>query len=103
MKPLRVCITVRRLMVAVAMVGVLLGALLAARAWRIRQGARYHQLAVNHRFLSTTREQRRLHGTAAPDSTWTAKKLWHVEMSNKYERAANYPWLSVEPDTPEPN
>ncbi len=96
MKLPRIRITVRRLMVVVAMVGALLGTLIAVRASRVRQ-------ANQHRLLSTTREQRRLHGTSIPDSTWTAKKLWHAEMSNKYERAARSPWLPVGPDPPEPN
>jgi hypothetical protein len=28
---------------------------------------------------------------------------WHEAMADKYERAARYPWLCVEPDPPEPS
>lgn len=27
---------------------------------------------------------------------------WHAALSSKYKEAARYPWLLVEPDTPEP-
>ncbi|WP_143206359.1 hypothetical protein [Singulisphaera sp. GP187] len=29
--------------------------------------------------------------------------VWHSEMAKKYQYAARYPWLRVEPDPPEPS
>jgi hypothetical protein len=33
---------------------------------------------------------------------WTARADHWAALARKYERAARYPWLAVEPDTPEP-
>jgi hypothetical protein len=32
----------------------------------------------------------------------TPRSQWHARMSMKYQTAARYPWLPVEPDPPEP-
>jgi hypothetical protein len=31
-----------------------------------------------------------------------ARAVYHTSLARKYERAASYPWLAVEPDPPEP-
>ena len=35
-------------------------------------------------------------------SSTSAKAEWHAMLRVKYERATRFPWLSVEPDPPEP-
>lgn len=88
--------TMRGLMIAVAVVGVLI--------WIVwdRAGAKYRETAYLYRTLA--------------DKQWTGPPLteeqasvrqrrfqeYTAEMARKYERAARYPWLPVEPDTPEP-
>jgi hypothetical protein len=80
--------TVRRLMVAVAVAGLLIAGWIEGERRRVR-------------FLAI-----------ADDHSWGAdsaigvisreKMAWHETMEGKYERAARYPWLPVPPDPPEP-
>ena len=35
-------------------------------------------------------------------ASWQRRADYHAAMRRKYERAAMYPWLAVEPDPPEP-
>ena len=91
--------TVRRMMVAVAIVGVMFG------AWRVIVGRRerFRQIAAEHgrgfegmvgKIVSVS--PRRI--VWAP----TARESWHMDMKRKYEIAARYPWLYVPPDPPLP-
>jgi hypothetical protein len=84
----------RALMIAVAAVALLLGlwAGIERRRADFRRIARYHSfrnlgLLVDSRSL-TPLELR--------------QDEWHHALYLKYQRAARYPWLSVEPDPPEP-
>jgi hypothetical protein len=83
--------TVRWLMVAVAIVAVGFGLLL----WMQRRAANFRD-----------REARHLQAwlTFLPylASNPPAKATYHWNLVGKYNHAARYPWLPVEPDTPEP-
>jgi hypothetical protein len=35
-------------------------------------------------------------------ASWWKRATYHAALRRKYERAARYPWLPVEPDPPEP-
>ena len=84
--------TVRRLMVAVAIIGSALGITL--------RRDRFRSIAVHHRA-----EFRKLIPRIKPfgmrDKDWHPIE-WHESMARKYEHAARYPWLPVAPDRPEP-
>jgi hypothetical protein len=92
----RVRFTVRRLMVAVAVVGVMLG----AWGWLERRRARfeermqfwYHQ--VEHPAYSDPK----WHGSV----TLSPRDKLRARLAEKYRRAARYPFLPVAPDPPEP-
>jgi hypothetical protein len=88
---LRLNFTVRRMMLAVAVVATLL----ACRAWMIRRAARFRDLSAYH-----TMEWERIDTTGSPDVD--ARGEWHRAMGVKYRDASRRPWLPVEPDTPEP-
>ena len=83
--------TVRRLMVAVAIVGVGLGWLLERRSASLRREAARH---AGDGALVSLEEMY---------NPWTeAGKDHHRAMTEKYRQAAHYPWLPVAPDPPEP-
>jgi hypothetical protein len=98
---LRVRFTVRRLMVAVAVVAIVLGAIyvLASRRARFLAIAPEHWDAIQEPFLKyydvyLTPEQAR---------QWAlTRDGWHMAMSVRYGYAADHPWLPVAPDPPEP-
>jgi hypothetical protein len=88
----RVRFTVRRLMVAVAVVGITLGALAACRS----RSARFREIRDRHRAAMIV-------GFEAPGEAAPAARLdWHRAIERKYEYAARHPWLPVAPDPPEP-
>lgn len=93
MKFPRVRSTVRRMMVAVAFVGLAFGAYLACRvrAERFQDSARWHR--VRHVALVIG---------GGDESPSLARLEWHKAMAEKYDRAARYPWFPVAPDPPEP-
>ena len=82
--------TVRRLMVAVAIVALLSG------MERLRQRSVAFSSMANYHVIK--------------NSCWAGKyakdyekgAAYHSLMWQKYDRAARYPWLSVEPDPPKP-
>jgi hypothetical protein len=81
--------TVRRMMVAVALLGLALGFLAERRARFLRIAARYEQATLAYRTYG---------GFYMPRGFF-----YDLEMESKYKRAARYPWLPVMPDPPEPN
>ena len=85
--------TTRRWMVAVAVVGIVLGVTIERRE-RFRQIADYHQAE----FMKLAS---RMKPFAREDRDWHPLE-WHETMKRKYERASALPWLPVEPDPPEP-
>jgi hypothetical protein len=84
-------LSVRRLMLAVSILGVGLGLLLKSRAANLRREAACHagDLAL------VGLEEVNNPGTQAG-------KDHHRAMAEKYYQAARYPWLPVAPDPPEP-
>jgi hypothetical protein len=86
--------TVRRLMVAVAFVGMALGVIdLWKRRERFgRRAALLREAELFHRIQSTRWDA--VQEIEAAD--------WLGRLADKYERAARYPWLPVAPDPPEP-
>jgi hypothetical protein len=103
----RVRFTVRRMMVAVAIVALLAG---VGRAYH--RHVRFKEIAFEHDFKAHP-----FHcGMAIPDESniaewkeWRERRnreskmeTYHAQMFDKYERAARLPWLFVEPDPPEP-
>jgi hypothetical protein len=85
--------TVRRLMVAVAIIGSALGITIERRE-RSRWIAAHHRAAVP-KLLP------RIKPFGMEDKRWRLLE-WHGSMARKYEHAARYPWLPVAPDPPEP-
>jgi hypothetical protein len=81
-------LTIRRLMVAVAIAGVLIAGWVEVGRRCVRSLA----IADHHSWGADS----------AIGFISRGKIAWHGEMQAKYERAARYPWLPVSPDPPEP-
>jgi hypothetical protein len=106
--------TTRRWMTAVAVVALLMGAGLGVgrRSWRFARLSAHHTNAALEHFGT----QMALGGwppqlqdlsfaeLARVQILCRARALvnYHSGLTQKYERAARYPWLPVEPDLPEP-
>jgi hypothetical protein len=88
-------LTVRRLMILVA-----LGALASYAAYLVRRSEAFRAEADRHR-LAWVSPVAWL-SLIDRDTRVPAKADYHHAMKWKYERAARYPWLPVEPDPPEP-
>jgi hypothetical protein len=124
----RVRITVRRLMVAVVVVGIILGSI--AQVLRLRRFARAHEAkaaeiriamkarSINAETAGNTEEAIRrmaseypaqanslLPGASKYQRSREAHKRkvdYYERLLEKYSRAARHPWLTVSPDPPEP-
>jgi hypothetical protein len=94
MKLSRPRFTVQQLMVAVAIVGLVLGIM-------IERQTRFRKIAAHHRAEFEKIIQMNAHPFAG-SSEEAVRLEWHESMRLKYESAARNPWLSVEPDSPEP-
>jgi hypothetical protein len=93
----RVRFTVRRLMVAVAVAAVVLGGL--AYAARLAQLRRlYYRRATELRYA----EQTYRHPSYRDEVQDVAAANRLGQMAEKYEKAADRPWLPVAPDPAEP-
>ena len=98
----RVRLTVRRLMVAVAVVA------LCLTAWSYwdRRDERYFEFAVkamSHTTLAVAYETGRPIGSLRERARVNPRKAaYHAALARKYEYAASRPWLPVLPDPPEP-
>jgi hypothetical protein len=99
--------TVRRLLIAVAVVGLLMGAGRCVVVMRTRSAA-YRERAYEFGFM-TTRVYGK--GVQAKDGAYVnaydnennyLRYVWAREMANKYWQLADRPWLPVEPDLPPP-
>lgn len=88
--------TVRRLMVAVAITGLMLGTLIERRN-RFSRIAAYHKAE----FARLVKGIPYFAVDQSYDPIWRRLE-WHEPMRLKYEEAARYPWLPVQPDSPEP-
>ena len=100
----RVQFKIARMMVAVALIAALLGAVA-----NLRRRAHFQELADSH--AETARRLRFDHvWTMGPDGGPGVHlplgdprlAAYHEELAGKYERAARNPWLPVAPDAPEP-
>jgi hypothetical protein len=90
MRPPRVRFTVRRMMVAVAILANVLGLLV----WVDRRATQFRD----------RRDFHRMHWSAIDEgfAVEAAQAAYHRAMAEKYRGAAERPWLPVEPDPPEP-
>jgi hypothetical protein len=87
--------TTRRWMIAVAGVGIVLGASVELQ----RRHDRFLHLAKHHEMQSFKLTD----DTGLDARMWSdAKFEWHRRLGEKYRRAATSPWLPVEPDPPAP-
>jgi hypothetical protein len=104
--------TTRRWMLVVAVVGLLFwtGRLLASwRDLRLRSEHHAAELVTLDQYLIPALEFRRKMGyfpgcglTQIALEDWCKEAEWHRQLKAKYDHAARYPWLPVEPDPPEP-
>jgi hypothetical protein len=109
----RMRFTVRRMMIVVVGVGLLtgVGRAMGQRSARFRMLSEKHW--AEHWDGAIVFRSGDVEGTG-PDSgeqnpaiveirrRVAAQQVFHRRMAEKYERAARYPWLGVEPDPPEP-
>jgi hypothetical protein len=84
------------MMVLVAIVGLVLGSLIERRC-RFRRLASHHQ-AECERLLRMPI----IMFAGSEDDPVMRRLEWHLPRRFKYERAALYPWLSIESEPPEP-
>ena len=101
MRLIRPRFTVRRLMVAVAIVGIILGpaVYLGRRSSRFKQIAWAHERAMSDGAIEAAKLKRR----GDPRSKLAyARADFHQELWLKYFHASRCPWLPVEPDPPMP-
>jgi hypothetical protein len=89
--------TVRRLMVAVTIMGIVLGVTIK-RHNQFRKIASHHQAEVE---TLVSRIDTAGYG-ALSDQPLISRAEWHELMRHRYERAARCPWLPAPPDAPEP-
>jgi hypothetical protein len=87
--------TTRRWMIAVAIVGLILGAVSTHRSFRLWNTADAHwERSLSFRVVGTNQH---------PDLSRRHRRYeYHLWLAVKYAEAARYPWLPVEPDPPEP-
>jgi hypothetical protein len=96
--------TIRRLMVGVAMAALLLGAIVGVENRR----QRFLAIANIHRANLIAWEEVGSSEASRERFDISGRKVsleadrWHLQMAEKYDRAARYPWLPVRPDPPEP-
>jgi hypothetical protein len=87
-------LTVRPMMIVVAVVGLVL----APASWLYRRTARMKSIAHFHDQACI----QALMVTPGCILIESPRSRFHDELAKKYHWAARYPWLPVEPDPPEP-
>jgi hypothetical protein len=91
--------TTRRWMVAVAVVAMLMGEADIAQRLRRRRDEFVSRAQWHGEIVATWNARWR----PAPPGAATLRLMdYHGSLARKYERAARYPWLPVEPDPREP-
>jgi hypothetical protein len=101
----------RTLLIAVAVVALGMGTIVGLARPResyLRQATQHRKLSNDARLYVMSIDHRYLHwGPSEPERTEMAayerRGDYHAALQAKYERAARYPWLPVDPDRPEPN
>jgi hypothetical protein len=106
--------TVRRVMVAVAVLGLLFGVEMIRRRWKYKLlMANYHaseemrmRLLLSGGWITETDEagkrQKLRIGRNIEREPVRRRLMYHVVMGDRYQRAARRPWLAVASDLPEP-
>jgi hypothetical protein len=94
-------ITIRRMMIVVALAGIALG------LWTIkRRQEEFRELAGRHGYFAGMMGLDAWESREAGDHQRALnreeKQAIHQRLQIKYARAARYPWLPVEPDPPAP-
>ena len=96
----RIRMTTRRWMIVVAVVGLLLGGIVGVYRLRQRHDALVYRVWWHRTIVATLKAR----GRASPNDPATPRLLvYHESLAHKYQHAARYPWLPVEPDPPEPD
>jgi hypothetical protein len=101
-------ITIRRMMVAIALVAVILAAWIE-RIEMKRRSVEYELRAFRHgldgypyKYGTLPYTRVHLNSDRPPPAPDSRKAAYHDAMSSKWSEAALRPWLPVEPDPPEP-
>jgi hypothetical protein len=95
-------ISIRMLMVLVAIAGLAMaGAIMVRRSTEFRALAE-EQADAEMMSMSYADDARGEGGDSQRVARGEQMAAYHRELRAKYERAARYPWLPVEPDPPEP-
>ena len=97
MRPPRPRITVRRLLVLIALVGIGLG----GSDWVRRRRAHAEAMAEHHSSLFFA-AMRPIPPDDPDPFPWKKWADYHLALEFKWRRAARRPWLPFEPDPPEP-
>jgi hypothetical protein len=106
MKRPRLRFTVRRLMIAVAILALSLRAILWVAEMRTRSAA-HHRRAIEFVLITArsgsvvhTKDGRRV--DRYENENRRREDAWARQLAEKYWHLSNYPWLAVEPDPPRP-
>jgi hypothetical protein len=91
--------TTRRWMVAVAVVALLLGGIVGVYRLRRWHDGFVYRAQWHSRIVVTLRTRWRV---APNDPVPPRLIVYYRSLASKYQHAARYPWLPVEPDPPEP-
>jgi hypothetical protein len=91
--------TVRRILIAVAIVGVML----ALMKWIERRREAFRRELVNHQYKWISEKYKWRSTSANPDKQLPpARCRYEEEMVKRYTYAVQYPWMPVMPDPPAP-
>jgi hypothetical protein len=100
--------TTRRWMIAVAVVGLLMGGAVVGYRLMLWHDS-FLALATDHghtgflyRFLREDLCLGEARAESAEQAALGRRAAYHEALAEKYRRAARYPWLPVEPDPPPP-
>ena len=101
----------RTLLIAVAVAALGMGTIVGLarrREYYLRQAAHHRKLSDDAQLYAMSIERRYLHWRPsepelAEMAAYERRSDYQAALQAKYERAARYPWLPVEPDRPEPN
>src|SRR4051812_5953995 len=108
----RVRFTIRWLMIAVAIVGLVLGGeIIRRRQWAYRTSVAYHASEEGRMLLllgggfthgtdETGKRQRMQIGRNLDREQVRQRWLHHSVMKDRYQRVARFPWLSIRSDPP---
>ena len=89
--------TIRRMMVLVAVVAIIV-------ALTLRMAARHHMMIIHIQSWGENRGFSHNPNLAPAEQARALRRVkHHWELIGKYQRAARYPWLPIEPDPPEPD